>query len=151
MSERIEAKVTHHFSVSADKVYAAWLDPQQVRQWLAAALKSGGLPGDMRRVEIDAREGGRFLFSDQRGETEARHWGTYLSLKPAAEIIFTWIVDESQETNPSIVSLILSPEKAGCVAVITHEMDKAWIDYVPKVEAGWTRMLVQIEKLLSES
>ena len=39
-----------------------------------------GLAGDMKRVEIDARVGGKFYFSDMRDGTEARHWGTYLEL-----------------------------------------------------------------------
>jgi hypothetical protein len=42
---------------------------------MAAALQSFGLSGDMRRVEIAPRVGGRFTFSDMREEGEAVHWG----------------------------------------------------------------------------
>ena len=88
MDEKIEARVSHRFKATAEQVYDAWLDPQQVRLWMSAALKSFGLSGDIQRIEIDARVGGAFLFSDRRGDTEARHWGTYLVLDRPHKIVF---------------------------------------------------------------
>jgi uncharacterized protein YndB with AHSA1/START domain len=57
--------VNHRFKVAAERVYDAWLNPEQVRVWLAAATRGLGLAGDIRHVEIHARVGGRFLFSDR--------------------------------------------------------------------------------------
>jgi Activator of Hsp90 ATPase homolog 1-like protein len=54
----------------------------QLFVWMAASLQSWGLAGDIRRIEIDARVGGKFFFSDMRDGTEARHWGSYLELDP---------------------------------------------------------------------
>ncbi len=34
MTSKIEAKVTHRFKASADRVYDAWLDPQKGRLWM---------------------------------------------------------------------------------------------------------------------
>ena len=42
---------------------------------MASALKGFGLPGEIRRIEIDPRVGGKFCFSDQRGGMEAVHRG----------------------------------------------------------------------------
>src|SRR5262249_42852540 len=123
MSSRIEAKVSHNFRASAERVYAAWLDPKQVRVWMSAALRSFGLGGEITRVEIDARVGGRFLFSDMRDGTEARHWGTYLELERPRKIVFTWITDESEEADPSTVTLTIDAQPDGCLATIVHEMD----------------------------
>jgi uncharacterized protein YndB with AHSA1/START domain len=149
MKSKIEARVSHRFQASAEQVYDAWLDPRHVRVWLAAALKSFGLAGDIRRIEIDPRVGGKFFFSDMRDGTEARHWGTYLELVRPSQIAFTWIVDESEEANPSKVTLTIAREPSGCVATIVHEMDEAWRDYVSRTEAGWSRMLQQIDNLLA--
>src|SRR5262245_16671229 len=99
MSSKVEARVVHHFKATAERVYDAWLTPEQVRAWLGAALKSMGLAGDIRRIDIDARVGGKFFFSDLRDGNEARHWGTYLKLDRPRTIVFTWIVDESDEAN----------------------------------------------------
>ena len=149
MSSKIEARVTHRFKAAAERVYDAWLNPDQVRAWLAAATRSLGLAGDIRRVEIDARVGGRFFFSDIRDGQEARHWGTYLELDRPKTIVFTWIVDESEEANPSTVTLTLKPEPDGCAVTIVHEIDAKWVDYLARTEAGWARMLQAVDRLLA--
>ena len=148
MNSKIEAKVSHRFKATAERVYDAWLDPKQARVWMAAALKSFGLAGDIQRIEIDAKVGGKFFFSDMRDGTEARHWGTYLELDRPTRIVFTWIVDESEEANPSRVTLTIHPEADGCVATIVHEMDQKWIDYVARTESGWAGMLQQVDNML---
>ena len=115
---------------------------------MTAALKSFGLAGDIRRLEIDARVGGKFCFSDMRDGVEARHWGTYLELDRPRKIVFTWIVSESEEADPSRVTLTIQPEADGCLATIVHEMDEQWIEYVSQTEGGWSRMLKQVDELL---
>jgi uncharacterized protein YndB with AHSA1/START domain len=147
MGSKIEARTTYRFNVPAERVYDACLDPQQVRLWSAAALIQAGLAGDVQRTEIDARLGGKFFFSDLRDGTEARHWGTYLELSRPHTIVFTWIVDESEEDDPSKVTLTIQPEAQGCIATIVHEMDEQWRDYVSQTEQGWNRMLQQIDIL----
>jgi uncharacterized protein YndB with AHSA1/START domain len=148
MSSKIEARVSHRFEAAAERVYDAWLDPKLVRLWMAAALKSFGLAGDIQKIEIDAQVGGKFFFSDLRGGKEARHRGTYLELDRPRKIVFTWIVDESEEANPSKVTLTLQSEVDGCMATIVHEMDAKWIDYVTRTEMGWSRMLQQVAIIL---
>jgi uncharacterized protein YndB with AHSA1/START domain len=149
MSSKIEARVSHRFQAAAERVFDAWLNPEQVRAWMAAALQSLGLAGDIRRVEIDARVGGKFYFSDMRDGNEARHWGTYLELDRPRKIVFTWIVDESEEADPSTVTLTIQPERSGCVATIVHEIDARWAEYVERTERGWARMLGEVERLLA--
>ena len=149
MSSRIEARASRRFEASAERVYEAWLDPEKARVWISASLKSLGLAGDVRRVEIDARVGGKFFLSDLRDGKEARHWGTYLELDRPRKIVFTWIVDESEAANPSVVTLTIQPEAEGCVATIVHEMDAKWADYVSRTESGWTRMLDAVADFLA--
>ncbi|MBI3837458.1 MAG: SRPBCC domain-containing protein [Planctomycetia bacterium] len=149
MNARIEARVSHRFKASAERVYDAWLNPEKVRAWMAAALRSFGLAGDIRRIEIDARVGGKFYFSDMRDGTEATHWGTYLELDRPRKIVFTWIVAESEEANPSTVTLTIQSDSDGCVATIVHEMDAKWVDYVSRTETGWAQMLHEVECLLT--
>jgi uncharacterized protein YndB with AHSA1/START domain len=116
---------------------------------MTTALKSLGLAGDIKRVEIDARVGGKFFFSDIRDGTEARHWGTYLELDRPRKIVFTWIVDESEEADPSRVTLTIEPDPDGCIATIVHEMDAQWLDYISRTESGWSRMLEGVESSLA--
>jgi uncharacterized protein YndB with AHSA1/START domain len=148
LGSKTQAHVSHRFTASAERVYDAWLDPSKVRVWMPPSLKSLGLAGDIRRVEIDARVSGSFFLSDQRGEIEAKHWGTYLVLERPRKIVFTWITDESGAADPSVVTLTIEQQSDGCAATIVHEMDRQWQDYVSRTEAGWGRMLESIASLL---
>lgn len=142
------AKVTHRFSASPERVYDAWLDPAKVRAWMSAALKGFGMSGDMKRVEIDARVGGKFFFSDMREDGEAKHWGTYRVLDRPRTIEFNWIVDESQDEELSIVTITIEPDGTGSFVTIVHA--KIWEAYVERVEGGWSNMLRNIDVLLQQ-
>jgi uncharacterized protein YndB with AHSA1/START domain len=142
---KIEAKVNRQMGITAERVYDAWLDPSQVWQWMATALRDFGLAGEMRQVEIDPRVAGKFAFSDMRGENEARHWGTYLALERPRKISFTWITSPSEEDDPSIVEIVIESQGEGCRVSLVHRMAAKWADYVERVESGWSRMLAAIE------
>jgi uncharacterized protein YndB with AHSA1/START domain len=146
-TEKVKAKVSHRFTAAPEPVYDAWLDPEKVRIWMSAALKDYGLPGEIKRVEVDARVGGTFLFSDMREAGEAKHWGTYLTLDRPRTIAFTWINDASHEADPSKVTITIEPDGDGCVATIVHEMGAEWASWIEKVEGGWSRMLRAIDAL----
>lgn len=153
----VESRSTHRFQISAEQVYNAWLDPNQVREWMSNSLKGFGLPGEIRRVEIDPRVGGKFCFSDIRNGVEAVHRGEYLELNRPNKIAFTWIVGDCQVGGepaespdpPSRVNVTIQPEGTGCVATIVHEMDAKWAEYVDRTAQGWTRMLLAIEGLIA--
>ena len=151
MTSKIEAKVTHRFRSSADRIYDAWLNPEKARHWMEAALMKCGLAGDVRRIDIDARVGGSFCFSDMRDGVETKHWGTYLELDRPRKIVFTWITDESEEVDPSRVTLTIEPDGKGCIAAIVHEMDAKWVEFIPRTETGWNLMLEAIDALLGAS
>jgi uncharacterized protein YndB with AHSA1/START domain len=140
------AKVTHRFAASPEHVYDAWLDPAKLRAWMSAALKQMGLSGEMKRVEVDARVGGKFFFSDMREAGEASHWGTYRVLDRPRQIEFTWIVDASQEDEPSIVTITIEPDGSGSLVTIEHA--KIFASYVERVESGWSNMLRAVDAML---
>ena len=142
------AKVTHRFQAAPERVYDAWLEPAKLRAWMSAALKQMGLSGDIKRVEVDARVGGKFFFSDMREAGEAKHWGTYRVLDRPRKIAFTWIVDASQEDEPSIVTITIEPDGTGSFVTIVHE--RIWASYVEKVEMGWSNMLRSIDAMLAQ-
>ncbi len=148
MSGTVQARVSHQFTASAERVYDAWLQPEVIRRWMHASLTEMGLSGDIREVQVDARVGGSFCFSDMRGETEARHWGKYLELERPRKIVFTWIVDASEEADPSRVTISIEPQGTGCIATLVHDMDAAWVEYVSRTEQGWGRMLRAIDAQL---
>jgi len=148
VSEKIEVKVSHRFKASAERVYDAWLDPDKVRLRTTTALQSMGLSGEIAQCEIDATVGGTFLISDMRDGNEAKHWGTYLELERPRKIVFTWITDESEESDPSKVSLTIEPDGDGCLVTIVHELDAKWADYKEQTAMGWSSALQATERVL---
>ena len=144
MSEKISVTVSHRFEASAERVYDAWLDPEKVRIWMPTAMRKMGLTGELGRIEVDARVGGRFLFSDIRDGVEAKHFGTYLELVRPSKIVFTWMMDDADESDPSKVTLTIQPEGSGCVATIVHEIDSEWADFTDQTKNGWHCMLQAI-------
>jgi len=141
----VEAKVEYCHTKPAATVYDAWLTSESVRVWMQASLRSMGLPGDVRSVEIDAQVGGKFLWSDMREEGEAFHWGSFLELQRPNKIVFTWFTSpEDEAENSSVVILELRETETGCIVTITHSMNSAWAEYMPQTEKGWSAMLTHI-------
>ena len=150
MSRTIDATVSHRFSASPERVFDAWLFPETVRQWMVLPFEpfDGGTV-DVRRVEIEARVGGRFTFSDMREDGEATHWGTYLEIDRRRKLVFTWFTTaEAERESTSVVTLTIRRDRDGCVATIIHRLDARWTDAVKQCERGWRGMLVQIDAFL---
>jgi uncharacterized protein YndB with AHSA1/START domain len=149
MTNFVEAKVNHRFKAAAERVFDAWLDPASVRAWLAIP-DEGKRDFDVRRVEIDARVGGRFTFSDMREDGEAVHWGEYEVIDRPHRLVFTWFVtEEEEEEGTSQVTLTLEPlPDGGCQATIVHRMDAQWAEWVGRTAEGWGTMLAKIGRLV---
>jgi uncharacterized protein YndB with AHSA1/START domain len=149
MTKLIEARVTHRFRASAERVFDAWLDPEMARGWMSLPFPGLG-PMDVRRVEIDARVGGRFTFSDMRKQGEAVHWGYYREIDRPRKLVFTWFTSpEDEAADNSVVTLTIAPDGEGCIATLVHSMDTKWADYIKLTEKGWGGMLGQIDGYLS--
>lgn len=148
MSGKVEAKTTRLFKASAEGVFDAWLDPVKARSWMERPVP-GMRAFDVRRVEIDARVGGKFTFSDMREGGEALHWGYYLEIERPRRLVFTWFTsDEAEKEGSSIVTLTIEPLGEGCRATIVHSMDARWADWVKQTENGWSAMLRKIDEAL---
>ena len=150
MSDRIEAKVTHRFRASPERVFDAFVDPALARRWQGAWLRRSGQIGTLTRSEIDPRVGGVFAFAEERDGGEAHHQGKFLVLERPKKIAFSWIVDESQAGEPGEVTMIIEPEPNGPGSVVTlyNTMDARWADWVPQTEKAWIAMLSGIEDVI---
>lgn len=110
----------------------------------------GSAPFDVRRIEIDARVGGQFTFSDMRQEGEAVHWGYYIEMDCPRKLVFSWFTSEKEEQEASsIITLTLEPLTVGCRATIVHTMHQRWAEYVKRTEMGWGTMMRKIEMILA--
>ena len=110
-------RVTHRFSAPAERVFDAWLDPARAGKWLFATPD-----GEMLKVEIDARVGGKFSIVRRRaedGDVEhswriSRAWTARAgSSSPSA--------CRNTQREITRVSIDIVAQGTGCELTLTHD------------------------------
>jgi uncharacterized protein YndB with AHSA1/START domain len=137
---RTEARVVRSFDASAERVYDAWVDPALAGRWLFATPS-----GEMVRVEIDARVGGAFCFTDRRDGVEIAHVGEYLALDRPRRLEFAFAVPKFSAERTR-VTVGIEAKGAGCILVLTHHGVQP--EFVERTEAGWTKVLAGLDATL---
>jgi uncharacterized protein YndB with AHSA1/START domain len=132
--------VTRHFDASAERVFDAWLNPQIAGKWLFATPQ-----GEMTRVEIDARVGGKFLFIERRNGEDVEHTGEYLELDRPRRLVFTFGVQKFS-AQFTLVSIDLVPSGRGCDLTLTHE--HVLPEWAERTHEGWGAILSALAKSL---
>ena len=144
-AEKLSLEIKRLIKAPRDRVYAAWTDPVQMKQWF------GPENVQTRDLIVDARVGGKFRWDLTNSEGEKMTMrGEYRELQPGKKIVFTWQWedDEDWENHVSIVTVELDDAGGGTALRLTHEK-------LPNKESrdghtrGWTSALDKLEKFFS--
>jgi uncharacterized protein YndB with AHSA1/START domain len=136
-------RVTRHFNATPERVFDAWLDPQTTGKWLFATPT-----GQMVRVEIDARVGGRFTIVDRRDGEDVEHTGEYLEIDRPRRLVFTFGVPKYSPLFNK-VGIDIAASGAGCDLTLTQE--NVPDEYLGSNEKGWTGILIGLEEAIADS
>jgi uncharacterized protein YndB with AHSA1/START domain len=128
-----KVSVVHRFDASAERLFDAWLDPKTAGEWLFATAN-----GQMVRVEIDARVGGRFIFVDHRNGEDVEHTGEYLELDRPKRLVFRFAVPKYLSVYTR-VAIDIVPVGAGCELTLVHE--GVLPEYEAQTQSGWKTIL----------
>lgn len=140
----LQVQVTRGFSASPERVFDAWLDPALIGRWMfGPALREE----EILRIAVDARVGGKFSFLVRRQGMEIDHIGTYLELDRPRRLAFTWGI-AGQSVDESRVIIEITPREPGCELTLTHELQPQWAEYADRTQAGWTKMVEALGKVL---
>jgi uncharacterized protein YndB with AHSA1/START domain len=144
-SEKLSLEIKRFINAPRDRVYAAWIDPAQLRQWF------GPEKVQTRNLIADARVGGKFRWDLTNSEGEKMTCrGEYRELQPGKKIVFTWEWqdDEDWENHTSVVTVELSDCDGGTELRLIHEQlpNEASRD---GHTGGWNSALDKLEKFLS--
>ena len=133
--------IKRRFNAPPEKVYAAWIDPKKLAQWMG--------PSGTQRVEAecDLRVGGRYAIKMVMTDDEHNVSGVYREIVPNEKLVFTWHWKTTPERE-SLVTVTLKPDCDGTLLTLLHEMffDE---DARDRHSKGWTGTLDKLEKLFA--
>lgn len=128
---------------SAERVFQAWTDPNQLVQWFR------GAPGTkVESAEVDLRVGGRYRIVIRSEDDEFIVFGTYSVVDPPRLLEFTWRWEVSSiEPGDTLVRVELLPTDAGTHLRLTHSNFST--ERSSQVhDQGWTGVLSTLESYL---
>lgn len=153
MPAPVIVRVTQRYNVPAAKVFDAWLTPAQAGRFLFATRT-----GNILQCEIDPQVGGSFTVTDRRPNAdgdesfyEAQHRGTYVEIERPTRLAFDFAVEPSS-SPPTRVKIDFVPLGVSITElVLTHDLGLGpdARAYEERTRQGWTRMLDQLNKVLT--
>ena len=145
-TENTSLEIKRFINAPPARVYAAWTDPDQLKQWW------GPEGVQTRNFTADARIGGKYRWDlvNQEGE-EMSVFGEYRELVPGKKIVFTWKWDDDEdwETKNSVVTIELSDRDGGTEVKLTHHKLPSEASRDRHTE-GWSSVLDRLEEFFSK-
>jgi uncharacterized protein YndB with AHSA1/START domain len=146
MSNPIILSLTREFAAPPERVFDAWFDPAQARQFLFAT--DGG---EVIECEIDARVGGSARIVDRRAGGDAVHRLRYEAIERPHLLVFLFAADPAEDGEWTRVSIAIAPSGTGCTLALTHEMDPQWADYETQTRRGWAMILTSLAHIMEKT
>ena len=145
-ADKTSLEIKRFINVPRDRVYAAWTDPAQLKEWF------GPENVRTRNFTADARVGGKYRWDliNEEGE-DMTISGEYRELVPGKKIVFTWKWDDDEtwKNTSSVVTVELSDRDGGTELRLIHEK-------LPSEESrdrhneGWNSVVDRLEKFFSK-
>lgn len=133
--------VERRLAAPPEAVFDAWLNPDHAGNWL---FRTEG--GVLERCEIDPRVGGGFRIDERRGDELAEHFGEFVEIERPSRLAFDFWTSFSGERTR--IAIELAPDGAGSALTLTHE--GVWEDWADKTRQGWTTILENLARALTE-
>jgi uncharacterized protein YndB with AHSA1/START domain len=143
-AEKTSLHIKRFINAPRARVYAAWTDPAQLKEWW------GPESVRTRNFAADVRVGGKYRWDLINQEDEEMSvFGEYRELVPEKKIVFTWKWDDDDvwENRNSVVTVELFDAAGGTELHLRHEQ-------LPSTESrdrhneGWNSVLDRLGKFL---
>ena len=143
-SDKLSLEIKRFINAPRARVYAAWTDPVQLKEWWGPETVR------TRDFAADVRVGGKYRWDLINQEDEEMSvFGEYRELVPEKKIVFTWKWDDDDvwENRNSVVTVELFDAAGGTELHLRHEQ-------LPSTESrdrhneGWNSVLDRLGKFL---
>lgn len=143
---RTGVEIRRMLDASAERVFAAFAEPELVAKWLRP---SPDVKLTVLRFEFRAGGAYRFLY-EVPGGREMRVGGTFRSIQPPLQIVFSWLIEPPDEHAgiDSLVSVQLVPNAASTELIIRHD-GFGRLDAEQRHDQGWRGALDLLRKQLT--
>ena len=136
-------KLERHFKAAPDKVFAAWIEPEQIAQWFG--------PENMTvpTKEIDARIGGKWL-TTMRGPdgVDRTVSGVYREIDRPRRLVFTWAWhNEGKRGHETEVTVEFRGKDGGTLMTLTQRTFENANDR-DMHEMGWSSSFNDLARLV---
>ena len=112
--DRSSVRIVDVFDAPRDAVFAAWTEPERLKQWWG--------PGLFETVfaEVDLRPGGRYELLLEPGSM--RLVGEFREVTPPRRLVYTWRwIEGVPDTRESLVTVEFREAGAGTEVVLVHD------------------------------
>jgi uncharacterized protein YndB with AHSA1/START domain len=142
----LSLEIKRFIKAPRDRVYAAWTDPEQLKQWF------GPEKVQTRDLVADAQVGGSFRWDLTNSEGERMTCrGEYRELQPKRKIVFTWQWEDDEDWvgRASVVTVELNDADGGTELRLIHEQ-------LPNEQSrdghtgGWNSALDKLENFVGK-
>jgi len=152
-SSPVTVQVSHRYSAPAERVFGAWLTPNQASRFLFRTRT-----GNVMQCEIQPEVGGGFTVIDRRPSADGEesvfdvvHMGKYVEISRPRRLVFDFSVLTFGSEDPTRVTVEITPVgPMACELTLTHEMGSSEQAHQlePSSRKGWTSMLALMEREL---
>lgn len=132
------------FKASRERVFAAWTNPETIRQFMS--------PGDVKvgDVELDVRTGGKYRIVMVHADGELLPVrGVYKEVRSPERLVMTWTweEDDPSEEHETLLTLDFLDSQGDTELVLTHEKLRNEESRASH-EHGWTEILEKLPVVL---
>lgn len=137
----IKLVINKHIQAPVEKVYAAWTDPEIMKQWFA--------PGEgmtAPKAETDPRVGGAYLIHMHDADSGSDHIvsGKYEEVVPNKKLVFDWKWKDGVDRTQ--VTIELKPQdNGGTLLTLTHR-GFSQQEFADKHNEGWKGCLQNLAR-----
>ena len=135
--------ITRTIKASADKVFDAWTQPEQIKRWAAPE----GV--EVQEAQVDLTVGGRYHIRMLSDEGEHNAVGVYREVTRPTRLVYTWSWEEKDhDVGETLVTVEFNAQGDNTEVVVVHEGFPA-AEARDGHEQGWNGCLDGFEQLFA--